>query len=125
MKISIIICTYNRELYLPKCLEHLKNQTEAPSNFEIILVNNNSTDQTENICENFIAQNPQLITKYVKEMNPGLSFARNRGIKESKGDVLVFIDDDAMAEAVHLARAPELDEIQHARETHDYNVITF
>jgi hypothetical protein len=34
-------------------------------------------------------------------------------------------DDDAMAEAVHLARAPELDEIQHARETHDYNVITF
>jgi glycosyltransferase involved in cell wall biosynthesis len=97
MKISIIICTYNRELYLPKCLEHLKNQTEAPSNFEIILVNNNSTDKTENICENFIQENPQLSVIYIKENNPGLSFARNKGIETASGDILCFIDDDGFA----------------------------
>ena len=97
MKISIIICTYNRELYLPKCLEHLKNQTEAPSNFEIILVNNNSTDNTENICENFVQENPQLSVIYIKENNPGLSFARNKGIEIASGDILCFIDDDGFA----------------------------
>ena len=97
MKISIIICTYNRELYLPKCLEHLKNQTEKPFNFEIILVNNNSIDSTENICKDFITQNPLLDISYVKEINPGLSFARNKGIETSSGDILCFIDDDGFA----------------------------
>lgn len=97
MKISIIICTYNREIYLPKCLEHLKNQTADPSTFEIILVNNNSTDNTESICLNFIEQNPQLSVKYAKETNPGLSFARNRGIEEATGEILCFIDDDGFA----------------------------
>lgn len=97
MKISIIICTYNRELYLPRCLEHLKNQTEAPSNFEIILINNNSTDNTENICENFVRENPQLSVIYIKENNPGLSFARNIGIETASGDILCFIDDDGFA----------------------------
>lgn len=97
MKISIIICTYNRELYLPKCLEHLKNQTEDPSNFEIILVNNNATDNTESICKNFIADNPTLDVTYVLETNPGLSFARNKGIETASGDILCFIDDDGFA----------------------------
>ncbi|MEY3236621.1 MAG: hypothetical protein RI883_722 [Bacteroidota bacterium] len=97
MKISIIICTYNRELYLPKCLEHLKNQTEDPSNFEIILVNNNSTDNTEGICEKFVHVNPSLQVKYVKEINPGLSYARNKGIEIASGDILCFIDDDGFA----------------------------
>lgn len=97
MKISIIICTYNRELYLPKCLEHLKNQTEDPSNFEIILVNNNSTDNTEKICQDYVQQNSQLSVTYVKETNPGLSFARNKGIETATGDILCFIDDDGFA----------------------------
>lgn len=97
MRISIIICTYNRELYLPKCLEHLKNQTEDPSNFEIILVNNNSTDNTEQICLDYVQQNPQLSVTYVKETNAGLSFARNKGIETATGDILCFIDDDGFA----------------------------
>jgi glycosyltransferase involved in cell wall biosynthesis len=94
MKVSIIICTYNREQYLPKCLEHLQAQT---SNFEVVLVNNNSTDSTETICLEFIAENPKMDIKYAKETNPGLSYARNRGILEASGDILCFIDDDGFA----------------------------
>ncbi|MFT5860009.1 MAG: glycosyltransferase involved in cell wall biosynthesis [Flavobacteriaceae bacterium] len=94
MKISVIICTYNRELYLPKCLEHLKGQT---SSCEIILIDNNSTDSTETICSAFIAENPKLDVKYAKETSPGLSHARNRGIDVASGEILCFIDDDGFA----------------------------
>ena len=97
MKVSVVICTYNRELYLPECLEHLKNQTEAPENFEIVLVNNNSSDSTEEICQKFVADEPQLNVVYVKETQPGLSFARNRGITTATGDIVCFIDDDGFA----------------------------
>lgn len=97
MKISIIICTFNRVLYLPKCLEHLKNQTENPSNFEIILVNNNSSDNTAEICQEYINNNPQLSIVYILETRPGLSFARNRGIEAASGDIICFIDDDGFA----------------------------
>lgn len=97
MLVSIIICTYNRELYLPKCLEHLRNQNADPSQFEIVLVNNNSTDRTESICREFMADNPALNVVYALEKNPGLSFARNKGIETAAGDILCFIDDDGFA----------------------------
>jgi glycosyltransferase involved in cell wall biosynthesis len=94
MKISIIICTYNRVLYLSKCLEHLRNQNSKPSDYEIVIVDNNSTDKSEEISRNFIYENPHLIVKYIFESNSGLSHARNRGINESIGEVICFIDDD-------------------------------
>jgi len=83
--------------YLPKCLEHLKNQTADPANYEIVLINNNSTDKTESICKDYINANPHLNVFYFLETNPGLSHARNRGVKEAKGNVLCFIDDDGFA----------------------------
>ena len=95
--ISIVICTYNRQDYLPKCLMHLKNQNCRSEDFEIILINNNSTDQTEQICQGFLKENPDLNVNYFVEINPGLSFARNRGIKEAKGSIICFIDDDGFA----------------------------
>ena len=95
--ISIVICTYNRQDYLPKCLMHLKNQNCSSEDFEIILINNNSTDKTEQICQGFLKENPDLNINYFVEINPGLSFARNRGIKEAKGSIICFIDDDGFA----------------------------
>ncbi len=97
LKTSVIICTYNREGYLPLCLEHLKRQTAPLNSFEIVIVNNNSTDNTDSICLAFQQENPQLNIKYVIETNPGLSNARNRGIHESKGEILCFLDDDGFA----------------------------
>ena len=90
--VSIIICSYNRMQYLPKCLEHLKNQTCKTEDYEIVLINNNSTDKTELICKEYIQKNPELNVSYFLEKNPGLSHARNRGVEEAKGNILCFID---------------------------------
>lgn len=95
--ISVIICTYNREKFLPNALDSLKNQTADKSIFEIVIVNNNSTDSTEEISLTFQKNNPQLQVVYVVEKNPGLSFARNKGIVTAKSELISFIDDDAIA----------------------------
>ncbi len=95
--ISIIICSYNRGQFIGEALDSLAKQTLSADKFEIIIVNNNSTDNTESICKKFIAQHPVLDIKYVLETNQGLSFARNRGIAESKYSIITYIDDDAYA----------------------------
>lgn len=94
-KISVIICTYNREKFLPGALNSLTKQTVKPNDFEIIIVNNNSTDNTELISKRFIDDNPQLHIKYFVETQKGLSAARNRGINEASAGLIIFIDDDA------------------------------
>jgi glycosyltransferase involved in cell wall biosynthesis len=93
--VSAIISTYNRDRYLPDVLESLTQQSLEKDLFEIILVNNNSSDNTEKISKEFEASHPEINFRYFLETNQGLSYARNRGIKESKGDYLVFVDDDA------------------------------
>jgi glycosyltransferase involved in cell wall biosynthesis len=65
--------------------------------WEIIVVDNNSTDNTFNIVKEF-KKNSKVPVKYVKEEKQGLSHARNRGIRESKGRHIAFIDDDALAD---------------------------
>ena len=94
-KISAIICTYNRQKYLYQVLESIKNQSLNPQFYEIVVVNNNSTDNTELICQTYRKDNPDLSFIYVSESEQGLSAARNRGIKEASGKYLTFIDDDA------------------------------
>jgi len=95
--LSVVICTYNRDKFIRKSLECLVNQTLPASLYEIIIVDNNSTDQTASICHNFIANYPDYPIRYVFEKNKGLSFARNRGIAEAKGTIITYIDDDAEA----------------------------
>lgn len=102
IRISVIICTYNRVQFLPQTFEALAEQTLSPDCFEIILVDNNSRDNTPDICSDFRINNPDLNFKYVLETRQGLSFARNRGIMESHSDLLVFIDDDAFPEKEYL-----------------------
>jgi glucosyl-dolichyl phosphate glucuronosyltransferase len=96
--ISIVVCTYNREKYLPKMLESVANQNCAKTDFELILVNNKSIDNTASICEDFGVEQEDINYHYFLETQQGLSYARNRGIKESKGEFVVFIDDDAFLE---------------------------
>ncbi|HBH06887.1 MAG TPA: glycosyltransferase family 2 protein [Flavobacteriales bacterium] len=96
-RVSVIVCTYNREKYLSQNLESLKNQKADSSLYEIVIINNKSTDRTNDIATQFVADNPQLNCKYHIESQQGLTQARNRGIKESEGEYLAFIDDDAFA----------------------------
>lgn len=96
--ISVIVCTYNREHYIERNLDSLSRQSLSVENYEIIIINNNSTDNTGTICESFINNQPELQFAYFNEQNQGHSYARNRGIKESKGEYLAFIDDDAFVD---------------------------
>jgi len=95
-EISIIICTYNRDDFIVKCLDGVKKQTCLKDKYEIVLVNNNSTDSTDKLCLDFKNSNPELNFNYFVEMKQGLSAARNRGIREAKSQLLAFIDDDAI-----------------------------
>lgn len=94
-KISVIICTYNREKFLPISLSALTKQTLNRNDYEIIIINNNSTDNTEAISKKLIEEHKDFCVKYFIETTKGLSAARNRGIKEATSDLIAFIDDDA------------------------------
>ncbi len=103
MRLSVIICTYNRERFLGDTLESVASQSYPTSNYELILVDNQSTDRTAEICIAFASAHPSVTFRYVKETNQGLSFARNRGIAESTGRILVFMDDDVFLEPEYLS----------------------
>ncbi len=91
--ISVIICTYNRERYIYEVLQSLS--VTSLKDFEVILVDNNSTDSTQEKVYDFKEKHPDFPLKVFTESTQGLSWARNRGINESRGDILAFIDDDA------------------------------
>lgn len=93
-KITIAICTYNRAGYLQDTLEDLAEQYAKPEKFEILVVNNNSKDGTDAVCEIFSKTHPGLQFRWVKEKQQGLSHARNRAAREARSPVLVYIDDD-------------------------------
>jgi len=102
MIISFIICTYNREKYIYDCLSRLAKNTDQ-EDWEIVLVNNNSTDSTAAECERFVSDFQPTNYSYYVETQQGLSFARNRGIQEARGDWFVFLDDDAMVGVDYVA----------------------
>ncbi|GAB4455018.1 MAG: glycosyltransferase family 2 protein [Bacteroidales bacterium] len=98
--ISHIICTYNRAEYLPKALEALAHQNYPDYNdFEVVIINNNSTDNTQEIVDSFIKQYPDVKVVYAHEKKQGLSNARNKAIEVSNADWLAFLDDDAYVDA--------------------------
>jgi len=70
--------------------------------YEIVLVNNNSTDNTESECNRFKSDYPDITFSYFIEYNQGLSYARNCGIKNANGDILVYVDDDATVNEEYL-----------------------
>lgn len=100
--LSFIICTYNREKYIYECLSRLAKNT-IKEGWEIVLVNNNSTDGTAAECERFVKEYKPKNYHYIVEIQQGLSYARNRGIAEAKGEWLVFLDDDAMVGKDYIA----------------------
>ena len=92
-KISVIICTYNRAEILKECLDSLLNSSFDQKAFEIIVIDNNSTDLTKKVVKEHII--PDDVLRYCLEKKQGLSFARNRGWKEAKGLWVCYLDDDS------------------------------
>ena len=93
--ISIIVCTYNRDKYSYNVLKSIADNEFPHTEYEIVLVNNNSTDNTESECKRFQQDYPTINFHYFVETNQGLSYARNCGIQNAQGDILVYVDDDA------------------------------
>ena len=94
MKYSIIVPAYNTEKYIDKCLKSIFSNTYK--NFEVIIVNDGSTDKTEDIINKYIKKYDDII--HIKQKNMGLSMARNNGVKKATGDYLLFIDSDDYVE---------------------------
>jgi glucosyl-dolichyl phosphate glucuronosyltransferase len=93
--LSVVVCTFNRAQLLRTCLCSLIEQSLEPSKFEILIINNNSTDETETVAKEFVQNTHN--TRLILEKMQGLSHARNTGIRESLGKFVAFIDDDAKA----------------------------
>lgn len=89
MKVSIVIPVYNVERYLDECVRSLLNLS---IDFEIILVDDGSTDSSGLLCDNWSAKDARI--KVIHQKNGGLSAARNTGINESNGEYVMFVDSD-------------------------------
>lgn len=89
-KISVIVPVYNASSYLKRCLDSAKNQTFKE--FEVIMINDGSTDDSENICLDFVKSDKRFT--YYKQNNKGKSSAVNFAYKKVKGDYIYFLDSD-------------------------------
>ncbi len=96
IKISCIICTYNRVDLLRRALDSVINQTLSERMYEIIVVDNNSEDNTKQIAKSYSKTHNNI--RYVLERAQGLSHARNRGANEAIGQYIIYLDDDAKAD---------------------------
>ena len=102
MKITTILCTYNRCQSLAKALDSVAASTvPEPVEWEVLVVDNNSRDQTREVVEDFCRRYPGRF-RYMFEPQRGKSHALNAGIREAQGDVLAFTDDDVAVEPTWL-----------------------
>ena len=99
--ISVIVPIYNSEKYIKKCIESILSQTY--NNFEIILIDDGSTDNSPTICDEYAKQDNRI--KVVHKKNGGVSSSRNCGIKLAKGKYLTFIDSDDYFDNYFLANS--------------------
>ena len=90
--ISVVVLTYNRKDLLFNCLESLFKQTHPPQKFEIIVIDDGSTDQTCQTAQN-LHRNSHAI-KYIRQKHQGVAAARNTGIAHAKGSIIAFVADD-------------------------------
>jgi glycosyltransferase involved in cell wall biosynthesis len=98
MRLSVVICTWNRAESLQKTLDSIERcRVPEETDWEILIVDNNSTDGTSEVCQRFVQRNPQRY-KYLIEKQQGKSFALNTGVESARGNLLAFADDDVLVE---------------------------
>ncbi len=94
-KLSVIIPTLNRQALLTETLKSIAKQTMPQEEFEILVIDNGSSDSTREVCQEYDKQHGNL--RYIFDPNPGLHVGRNKGYQESASDLLVYADDDIVA----------------------------
>ncbi|MEK4354255.1 glycosyltransferase family 2 protein [Paenibacillus sp. FSL R5-0475] len=92
MNLSIVVPVYNIEHYITPMFNSLLTQSEP--HFEVIIVDDGSTDNTYNVIANILALHPTLSCKVIRTENQGVSSARNRGLAEATGNYVLFLDGD-------------------------------
>ncbi|MDY6022735.1 MAG: glycosyltransferase family 2 protein, partial [Sodaliphilus sp.] len=96
-KLTVVVPCYNVEDYLCRCLDSLVHQDIPESDYEVIAVDDGSTDSTGEICDRYAKDYPQV--KVMHQTNRGLGAARNAGLDLARGKYLLFVDaDDFMVE---------------------------
>jgi len=108
IKISAVICTFNRADLLSAALESLCHQTLSADFYEILVVDNASTDNTADVVQACQEKNPDHFIRLLYEAKQGLSSARNRGWQESRGQYVAYIDDDCKVPAQWLMEAVDI-----------------
>lgn len=93
--VSVVLCTHNRAGFLRETLPTIIRQSVPVVEWELVVVDNGSTDDTPKVIDECSRDAPNV--RYVHEPELGLSAARNRGIAETHGDIVVFVDDDVLA----------------------------
>ncbi|MFC3160965.1 Glycosyltransferase involved in cell wall bisynthesis [Chryseobacterium arachidis] len=92
--ISVIVPMYNAAESIVSALDSVKNQTFPQEEFEIIIINDGSTDESSILAENYIQENPQMDIILLNQKNGGVSSARNTGLRIAKGDYIALLDAD-------------------------------
>lgn len=109
MKLSIIIPVYNTERYLKRCVDSVLHAMQsADFEYEIILVNDGSTDNSLEMCKRYRAEYDEI--ELIDQNNKGLSGARNSGISLAKGKFIVFVDSDDYIDDALVKAVEEIDE---------------
>jgi glucosyl-dolichyl phosphate glucuronosyltransferase len=104
--ISVVVPTYNREKLLDSLLYSICIQRIDKSEYEVIVVDNNSTDSTKNVVERYVSEFKNI--KYVNEVVPGNPSARNKGLKEATGKYVAYVDDDCKYPDTWLSEAKNI-----------------
>ncbi|UKI43860.1 MAG: glycosyltransferase [Porphyromonadaceae bacterium] len=116
-KFTVVVPCYNVEDYLCRCLDSLVHQDISESDYEVIAVDDGSTDSTGEICDRYAKEYPQV--KVMHQANEGVSAARNNGMSMAQGQYLYFVDgDDFVAENCFKA-------LLHIAETNALDVVMF
>lgn len=123
MILSIIVPVYNVEQHLQRCLQSIACQMHA--GYELVLVDDGSTDQSAAMCDAFAQQHPELDVVVLHQPNGGLSAARNRGLEVARGQYVTFVDSDDHVDPhtlepnmAFLVANPEVDMVEYPIEVH-------
>jgi len=97
LKFTVAVCTYNRFYLLDKSLKSLCSQNYPSKYFEILVIDNNSTDLTKTVTKKIMKDYPEINIRYKFEAKQGISYASNTALKSAKYPIVIFLDDDEIA----------------------------